>query len=177
VIRFGSILIAGLFCFGAFLGGCSMGGGQSRGPSETWVVGVSDDAGSMDRARSAVAEQRGYGWDTHLCESEQDGSLAEFVVGPVVFSERDEDWMSVPYAMMADGGKDAGLVGLLSFKAEGVGKDALREGWDDGFVFRVVVDEPLETGFVTVPKLGSKGMVRVRWEAERTTGRDEGNDQ
>jgi hypothetical protein len=165
VIKFSFILVAGLFV-GLPMSGCSIGGGQSRGPGETWVVGIAGDADSMERAQSMVGEQQGYGWSTHLCVSEQDGSLAEYVVGPVVYSKRDEEWMSVPYALMAEGGSDSRLSGLLSITAEGVGKDALREGWDDGFVFRVVIDEPLEMGFVTVPKIGRNGTVVVRWEAE-----------
>ncbi|MDF1870260.1 MAG: hypothetical protein P1U30_07695 [Phycisphaerales bacterium] len=173
MIKYGFILWSVLL-----LGGCSLGGGdRSRGPGETWVVGISEDLGSMDRARSAVAEQRGYGWSTHLCASEQDGSLADFVVGPVVFSKHDEDTMRVSYAMMAVGGKDAGLVGLLSFDADGVGDEALRRGWDDGFVFRVVIDESLETGFVTVPKIGREGEIRVRWDAEQVGMRAEGTDE
>jgi hypothetical protein len=153
------------------LSGCAIGGGErSRGPGETWVVGIAGDSESMERARSMVAEQRGYGWRTHLCVSEQDGSLSEFVIGPVVYSTRDEDWMSVQYALMAEGGSGAGVSGLLTLSAEGVGNDALRDGWDDGFVFRVVIDEPLETGFVTVPKLGVEGTVFVRWNAEREEG-------
>ncbi len=153
-----------LVACGLLLSGCAIGGGErSRGPGETWVVGVADDAESMERARSMVAEQRGYGWSTHLCVSEQDGSLSEFVIGPVVYSSRDEGWMSVQYALMT---KERGVSGLLSLSVEGAGKEALREGWDDGFVFRVVIDEPLETGFVTVPKLGGEGTVFVRWDAE-----------
>ncbi len=156
-----------LVACGLLMSGCAIGGGErSRGPGETWVVGKARDADSMERARSMVAEQRGYGWSTHLCVSEQDGSLSEFVIGPVVYSSRDEDWMSVQYAMMAEGGSGAGMSGLLSLRGEGVGKDALRDGWDDGFVFRVVIDDPLETGFVTVPKLGGEGTVFVRWDAE-----------
>ncbi len=150
------------------LSGCAIGGGErSRGPGETWVVGIAGDADSMERARSMVAEQRGYGWRTHLCVSEQDGSLSQFVIGPTVHGSRDEDWMSVQYALMIkERRQDQQLSGLLSLSAEGVGEDALRDGWDDGFVFRVVIDEPLETGFVTVPKLGREGTVFVRWDAE-----------
>ena len=155
-----------LVACGLLLSGCAIGGGErSRGPGETWVVGVAGDAESMERARSMVAEQRGYGWSTHLCVSEQDGSLSGFVIGPVVYSSRDEGWMSVQYALMAEGGSGASVSGLLSLRGDGVGKDALRAGWDDGFVFRVVIDEPLETGFVTVPKLGGEGTVFVRWDA------------
>ncbi len=160
MIRGAAILVV---C-GLLLSGCAIGGGErTRGPGETWVVGIAGDSESMDRARSMVAEQRGYGWSTHLCVSEQDGSLSEFVIGPVVYSTRDEDWMSVQYALMI---KERGVSGLLSLSAEGAGKDALRDGWDDGFVFRVVIDEPLETGFVTVPKLGGEGTVFMRWDAE-----------
>ena len=163
MIKYGFIL-----CSVLLLGGCSLGGGdRSRGPGETWVVGKAGDAESMERARSMVAEQWGYGWSTHLCVSEQDGSLSEFVIGPVVYSSRDEDSMSVQYAMMIkDRRQGQQLSGLLSLRGEGAGKDAMREGWDDGFVFRVVIDEPLETGFVTVPKLGGEGTVFVRWDAE-----------
>ena len=163
MIKYGFILWSVLL-----LGGCSLGGGdRSRGPGETWVVGKAGDAESMERARSMVAEQWGYGWSTHLCVSEQDGSLSEFVIGPVVYSSRDEDSMSVQYAMMIkDRRQSQQLSGLLSLRAEGAGKDAMREGWDDGFVFRVVIDEPLETGFVTVPKLWGEGTVFVRWDAE-----------
>ncbi len=163
MIKYGFILWSVLL-----LGGCSLGGGdRSRGPGETWVVGKAGDAESMERARSMVAEQWGYGWSTHLCVSEQDGSLSEFVIGPVVYSSRDEDSMSVQYAMMIkDRRQDQQLSGLLSLRAEGAGKDALRAGWDDGLVFRVAIDEPLKTGFVTVPKLGGEGTVFVRWDAE-----------
>lgn len=160
MIRGATILVV---C-GLLMSGCAIGGGErSRGPGETWVVGIAGDADSMERARSMVAEQRGYGWRTHLCVSQQDGSLSQFVIGPTVHGSRDEDWMSVQYALMT---KERGGSGLLSLSAEGAGNDALRDGWDDGFVFRVVVDEPLETGFVTVPKLGREGTVFVRWDAE-----------
>lgn len=157
---------AALFVFAMWLcvlGGCSLGPQQvSSGPGETWIVATAGDVEDIERSRATVAEQRGWGWASHLAKASQDGSLSQYVVGPVIYSKRGQREIQVQYAMMSNDVRE----GLLKVQAQGASTNA-RE-WEDGFVFKITLDEPMVTGYVTVPVLGSKSdRVWITWEATR----------
>ncbi|MFK7760204.1 MAG: hypothetical protein AB8C13_09690 [Phycisphaerales bacterium] len=158
-----SVVCAGLVLSTTVLTACSLGQPRvDRGPGETWIVADANDAQDIKQSTELVQEQRGWGWASHLAIASQDGSLSQYAIGPVIYSKRGQRAIQIQYALMSSDVRE----GLLTVRAVGI--DGSSRDWDDEYVFKVTLDEPLKTGYVTVPILGrASDGVWITWESTR----------